>query len=792
MSSFRKQASRTQSIKATFQRERHVFNNDDGSRIIVADAERSDGSPETLRGPAMEGELRPGLDYEFYGYHKQHPKFGMQFWFENFTQYKPAGKRAIVVFLSTTCSGIGSVIANRIYDEFSDKSIEVLRDTPEDVAEKVKGLTKEKALAAAEKLRSCDENIRLKAELMELLAKRGFRRKTIDELILDYGHAAAAKVRNNPWLLLNYKGAGFAAVDQLFADLGGSPWDRTRQMECGVDAIRRSPSGDTWVHKSDFIAAINEKISGADVDPHQALADAIAENRIRERGDWVADRGKADAEDLAAHWVARLMHDEPAWAWPDVDEIENISDHQREQLAKAMKSRIGIFAGSPGGGKTWTAAALVKSILSSGFFLKDIAVATPTGKAAVRITQALAEAGVNLKAMTVHSMLLGARVNGSGWAFTKGNGETLPFKLILIDEASMLDCEIFSWLISAIPPHCHILFIGDPNQLPPVGHGSPLLDMIAAGVPCGTLTEIRRNAGRIVKACAEIRDNRRFVPSEKVDIENGENLIHIECDAPDQQVTFLYNLFSQIATTTNIHNKFQLESIDPKWDMQVIVPVNKNTPVSRQELNTSLQRILNPEMDEDKKFNAGDKVICLKNSDFSLVEIKDGQVKETKLQVRVANGEQGEVVAATPLQILNRITGTNDMVKVPVRKSDAKDDDQDGSGEGDSEKGSGCNWDLAYAISAHKSQGDSWPIVVVVIDGAGSAKQVCNVQWIYTAISRARHVCVTVGKKSDIDAMCRRSGLRRKTFLKELIGEKQLELRVQEQAELIQELAVLF
>lgn len=786
--SFRKAASRTQSIKATFQRERHVFNNDDGSRIIIADAERSDGLPETLRGPAMEGELRPGLDYEFYGYHKQHPKFGMQFWFENFTQYKPVGKRAIVVFLSTTCSGIGSVIANRIYEEFADKSIEALRDTPEEVAEKVKGLTKEKALAAAGKLRSCDENIRLKAELMDLLAKRGFRRKTIDELILDYGHAAAAKIRNNPWLLLNYTGAGFAAVDQLFTDLGGSPWDRTRQMECGVDAIRRSPSGDTWVHKSEFISAINDKIAGADVDAQQALVDAITECRIRERGDWVADRGKADAEELAAHWVARLMHDKPAWDWPNIEDIDGISDHQREELSKSLASRIGILAGSPGGGKTWTAAALVKSILATGFRISDIAVATPTGKAAVRITQALTDAGVNLKAMTVHSMLLGARVNGSGWAFTKGNGETLPFKLILVDEASMLDCEIFSWLISAIPPHCHILFIGDPNQLPPVGNGSPLRDMIAAGVPCGTLTEIRRNAGRIVRACAEIRDNRRFVPSEKLDIENGENLAHIECDTPDQQVTFLYNLFNQIATTTNIHNKLKLESIDSKWDVQIIVPVNKNTPVSRQELNSSLQRILNPEMDEDKKFSAGDKVICLKNSDFSLIEIEDGQVKETRLQVRVANGEQGEVVAATPLQILSRITGTNDIVKVPVRKPDAKE----GDGEESGDQGSGCNWDLAYAISCHRSQGDQWPIVVVMIDGAGSARQVCNVQWIYTAISRARHVCVTVGKKSDIDAMCRRSGLKRKTFLKELIGEKQLELRIQEQAELIQELAVLF
>src|SRR5262249_19287872 len=158
---------------------------------------------------------------------------------------------------------------------------------------------------------------------------------------------------------------------------------------------------------------------------------------------------------------------------------------------------------------------------------------------------------------------------------------------IIVDETSMLDTDLAAALLTACSPGTHILFVGDPYQLPPVGHGAPLRDMIAAGMPTGELTEIRRNAGLIVHACAAIKDGRHFAVADRFDPAAGANLRHIEAESPRAAVDWCKQILRRFRDADP-------RRFDPVWDVQVLVAVNQRSLVSRTELNRELQGELNP------------------------------------------------------------------------------------------------------------------------------------------------------------------------------------------------------
>src|SRR5262249_45081082 len=146
--------------------------------------------------------------------------------------------------------------------------------------------------------------------------------------------------------------------------------------------------------------------------------------------------------------------------------------------------------------------------------------------------------------------------------------------------------DLMASLLAARSVGTHILFVGDPNQLAPVGHGAPLRDMIAAGLPCGELRKIRRNAGRIVHACAQIRDGEEFEVSPAIDLEARENLKLVRATNPEEQITKLVAVLRSAA---------KHDGQDPIWDCQVLTPINKGSKVCRKELNRVLQREFNPD-----------------------------------------------------------------------------------------------------------------------------------------------------------------------------------------------------
>lgn len=423
--------------------------------------------------------------------------------------------------------------------------------------------------------------------------------------------------------------------------------------------------------------------------------------------------------------------------WPDPSTIEGISDHQREAYANASRSSVGVLTGGPGTGKTFTAARVLQSIADT-HGIGNIAVAAPTGKAAVRITEAMQENGLDLSATTIHRLLEVGRNghDGNGWGFLRDAGNPLDQRFVVVDEPSMLDTNLAANLFAACAHGTHVLFTGDTGQLPPVGHGAPLRDMIAAGVPHGELTEVRRNAGDIVSACAAMRAGKSFRPSEKVDVESGHNWKHFECPTAGMTLKSLRQFFDRP------FNKF-----DRVWDVQVLCALNESGEFNRKKLNQGLQQILNPagETLDGNPFRMGDKVICTKNSMIPLAEDKE-------ISDFVANGEIGKVVGLGKRKVVVEF-------EKPARTVEAVGELY-------------LAFELAYAVTVHKSQGSQWPVVVVLIDDSRAASRVCSREFWYTAVSRMQKLCVTMGKWSVLEGHCRNVVLpKRKTFLMEQLQE---------------------
>jgi exodeoxyribonuclease V alpha subunit len=341
--------------------------------------------------------------------------------------------------------------------------------------------------------------------------------------------------------------------------------------------------------------------------------------------------------------------------WPHPDELDGLSDHQREQYQLATRGVIAILSGSPGCGKTFVAAAVIKAIMRL-YPQALVKAAGPTGKSAVRLTESLEKCGVSLTATTVHS-LLGVKSNDDdGFGFQHNSTNPLELKFLLIDEFSMCDVPLVASLLEARPMGGHYLILGDPNQLAPVGHGAPLRDMLRCpdSIPSGTLSEIRRNSGRGVQVCAAIRDKKPWTCSPKLDIENGENLLLVDAANPAAQIEALERLIRSFRDKPRGERKY-----DPIWDVQVICAVNKKGELSRKILNELLQRLLNPDGATIEKcpFRIRDKIVNTRNGLLKSADpYADAAVCDQDGKVYVANGEQAEVINVEPGVITAKLT----------------------------------------------------------------------------------------------------------------------------------------
>lgn len=745
-----------QEMELEFVRERANFG--DEERIIIGVTRDKIDAEVIIKGPANFNELQPGGKYTFFGRWKTHPQYGKQFLFDNFQEASVGkDKHSIVNYLvSRKMLGVGPAIALKLYDTYGEDAIEVLRDDPKRAASEIPRLGVASANNASSKLNRGKKNATIKGELLTFLKNHRVPKKVIDSLITTHGTKAIAKIKENPYGLMQYKGIGFLLADAVFLENGGDPKSMERQARCIAYEIQSKTDGDIWYERPFVVGALNKYISGAAPTRDEAIKTAIDMNLIVERKyngvKWYAGEYYARLERELSEKVAELASIDGHY--PDLDGLP-LSKHQLDELKGALQKRIGCFSGSPGTGKTYSIALLVRQIQEMN--LGRIAIITPTGKAAVRASEAMTKEGVDATAQTAYSYL---GYDGSG--FRKGPGDTIEDEYVLVDESSMNDLVLTHAIVTAAGPKTHFLFIGDIHQLPPVGPGAPYRDMIQSGiVPTGMLTEVRRNSGDIVASCASVRDGEGWTCSKGDDLERGENLQFIQTGNPEQSLVELESLYDRLKD----------HELDLVWDVQPLAPLNKNSAIGRAALNKVLQEKLNPKgmPIERTEFRIGDKVVNNKNADY-LAQEYDGEKwvsskedgKSESMRHRVANGEQGEIIDVAPGRIIARVLTPTRIVAIPQTKS--KDDENE-------DEGSKSNWELGYVMTVHKSQGSEWAVSILLVDHTRAAGRVQTMNWLITGQSRTKQHGYVIGDRSIIRKVSKTAGLNRKTFLAERIGE---------------------
>lgn len=745
---------------------RQRWDNHDGTLAVLADASRDKDLTErfVVRG-VVEGhaELVPNSTYQFLGQWREHERYGWQFVFDAALLQTPDDPDGLTHYLSRHADRVGMVTAARLVAAYGRDAVRVLLDDPgRAVADGLLG--EESARAASASLRNVYSDPGLREahlQLFALMRGHGFYARAMRAALKLWRASAPAQVRRDPFLLMTngLPGCGFLKCDRLYRSLGHNPRRLKRQALAAWHALT-SLDGDTWIDVEAALRAVRSQIGSTEPREQRAcallcrarLAECVTDAQGRV---WIAERHKARSERACARHVGRLSQATPCW--PDAGSLglDPAADaHQIEQLKIALAAPLTMLTGSPGTGKTHVAALVLRALVEQ-YGSSRVAVCAPTGKAAVRITQKIADAGVTgLKATTIHSLL---GVTSTGFAHDEDH--QLPHSHVVLDEGSMPDVDIMASLLEALTSRTNLLIVGDENQLPPVGHGAFLRDLIAAGRPRGHLSEIRRNAGLIVRACHRIKDGK--TPKLPGDLDawlkdETENLIRLgwpKSDGPADRMKVTRGRLDDLYAWLVPHaNGRGWDLID---DVQVICARN----ATRQALNAHLQARLNAAgaKAEVGGWRVGDKVICLQNGFVLDAHRRNGE------KVYCCNGDLGRVKEFRGKHAVVKLGAPARMVLVPLTRK-AEEEQARAAGDDDAGDVSG-RWDLAYAVTCHKYQGSEVQAALVLVEGAG---KLGSREWIYTAISRARSLCVLLGDEQDVRRYVANVTLKcRKTFLEQ-------------------------
>jgi exodeoxyribonuclease V alpha subunit len=415
------------------------------------------------------------------------------------------------------------------------------------------------------------------------------------------------------------------------------------------------------------------------------------------------------------------------------------TDQQNAALQTVQQNNLSLLIGYPGTGKTTITREIVSWAKSQDY---SIALASPTGKAAHVLSEACSH-----PASTIHRLLkpMVEKRNGKLQFYFQHNKENpLLFTFIIIDECSMIGNDLMSSLLQAIDPDkTKVVFVGDAAQLPSVQPGNVLHDLIACGVvPCVELTEVFRHVGAIVDFCTAIRKNMPYDLPKALDVDAGNNYIHIECSAPQA----IHDTIVKLATVNMPKRNY-----DTTRDVQILSPVNSKTVLSCDALNESIQKIVNLQAPQDcidnSVFRLGSKVINTKN-------IYDAISADTNDKEILLNGDMGIITDLQGDKKSMIIQFENPTRKIILSKYHHY-------------------LKLAYALTIHRAQGSQFPVVIMPVHSAFAYNY--NRALLYTAVSRAEEILITVGQRSAIRQAVRNVGVyNRRTMLVDKIENRLL------------------
>ena len=654
-----------------------------------------------------------------------HSSYGRQFEAEFLERLMPQTSMEILSYLSSRIiKGIGPRMAARIVEAFGEDTLRIMEREPGRLAE-ISGISAERAKLIGEEFR-LQTGMR---QLMEFFALHGLPAELAVRTYKLYGNSATELLYEDPYLLMDDGlDAPFGAVDRFAIELGVAA-DDPRRVEAGIlfELTYNLSAGHSFLPESKLSAAAAQLLS---VDEETIRAGMA---RLREADklmtDTLTDISVAYLPELyeAETFCCRALTAASALRFPPPPGLNRMiekaasesgiaySAEQKDAIRTAAEQGLLLITGGPGTGKT----TILKGILSlfGNMGLKCV-LAAPTGRAAKRLTEVTGE-----DASTIHRLLEAGIDPATGkMVFARDEDNPLKADAVIVDEMSMVDVLLLGSLLRAVPQGKRLILVGDPDQLPPVGPGSPFSDMLRSGVlPAVRLTEIFRQAQQSLIVMNAHRVNQGQLP----ELRNTQSDFFFMRRQSEQT---LIQTVRDLCTTRLPKNM----GIPPE-QIQVLSPTRKGG-VGTGSLNLMLQAALNPPTPEKKErqfgdfsFREGDRVMQIRNNYDIMWQKTDGSA----VGAGIFNGDVGTVASIDP--------GAETMTVV----FDDKKAEYDFSQLGELE--------LAYAVTVHKSQGSEYR--AVILTAWNGSPYLMSRSVLYTAITRARELLIIVGREETVQAM---------------------------------------
>lgn len=650
--------------------------------------------------------VNPGETLHCKGTWKHHPRHGRQFEVESYELTAPVDMLGIQKYLeSGMVKGVGPVYAKRIVETFGVKTLEIIDKHPYRLTE-VPGIGPKRI----EKIEECWSEQKSVRNVMIFLQAHQVRPSFAQKIFRRYGEESIQTVKENPYVLAKeVYGIGFKTADELAQNLGIS-MESPLRIKAGIEHVlwELSNDGNVCYLKEAFIPEaatmlgvnpdlIDEQIGALELEGHIMVDTLDGKPHIWIRPLYNAEWGVArELERLyQAPCKIRSVDIDKAIEWAQEKHRIRFAKEQKKAIAKSLEEKVHIITGGPGTGKS----TITRAILSITSKVTDkITLAAPTGRAAKRMSEITGK-----QAFTIHSLL---EFDFNEGGFKRNRDNPLTSRLLIIDEASMIDTLLMYSLLKAIPDETRVILIGDIDQLPSVGAGNVLKDMIySETLPVSRLKWIfRQGKGSRIVANAH-RINAGYFP--ETEHEQGSDFVFFNVESSEEILAKVIQLIEH-----HIPERFPFNPID---DIQVLSPMKKGI-IGTDNLNHALQQRLNPQTQHlirmGRHFNLHDKVMQVRNN----------------YDKKVYNGDVGRITAINMEE--QELTVTFDGKEVPYDFCDIDE------------------LMLAYAVSIHKYQGSECPCVIIPVHTSHFKLLFRNL--LYTGITRGKKLVILLGTKKAL------------------------------------------
>ena len=667
-----------------------------------------------------------GEEVHMYGHWTTHPKFGRQFSAESCESKKPSGASAILRYLSSgAVKGIGPSTATKIVEAFGDRTLEIIENQPMRLAE-IRGISKSKAEQISEDFRS---HFGLR-EAMAFLGQYHINPNQALAVWKRFGVGCVELIKDDPYVLCaDELNIGFERADAIAMSMEKSP-DSGRRITAGITYVlsHNLGNGHTCLPKeklldvaSSMLEVDRATVAGQledDLDDSEFMQDEIRDT------EFIFLPYVYEAELYCAGRIATMAMcpAEPIRNYVrQMELIESITaitydERQTEAIDAAMNKGLLVLTGGPGTGKTTTLNAIIQLLEIYG---NKVAIAAPTGRAAKRITEITGH-----EAKTIHRLLEVEWGENDTQSFARNEKNPLDCDALIVDELSMTDILLFQNLLRAVKFGCRLVLVGDSDQLPSVGAGNVLGDLIKSGrVPVVALTEVFRQAQK----SAIIMNAHRIVNGEMPQLNLLDNDFFF---LPLREKEKIEQMVSDLCFT-RLPDAY---GFNPLRDIQVLCPGRKGE-LGTMEMNRILQQRFNPRHQKRPEINLngvifrqGDKIMQIRNN-YNVEWKKDDGTEGTGIY----NGDVGMLEEIDKLRGILRVRFDDRTAAYSLDNAD--------------------ELEHAYAITVHKSQGSEFPAVIIPM--YPMAPQLCYRNLLYTAVTRARSLLIMVGHRQVAFQMVR-------------------------------------